>query len=207
MLSYEDVFRRMVDSGLSLEQIRFRYAITGDGLSSKPLPPLFVIGPQCDGQLVNYRFRSPYYVVGRLFGAAELRLGRFKGGKAEVGRIERSDSLAPAQAPARGSGVRSEADAQPVVPPAKADPETLALRAQPRSVVRLNRRMLAAGAGTLTAAVLGGTLWSLQSQQRARNPATELFNVDRIAKSAGLERLPKDYAGLPPALKAPPMLG
>ncbi len=101
----------------------------------------------------------------------------------------------------------SDADAQPVAPPAKADPEALALRAQPRSVVRLNRRMLAVGAGTLAAAVLGGTLWSLQSQQRARNPATELFNVDRIAKSEGLERLPKDYAGLPPALKAPPMLG
>lgn len=101
----------------------------------------------------------------------------------------------------------SDADAQPVAPPAKADPEALALRAQPRSVVRLNRRMLAVGAGTLAAAVLGGTLWSLQSQQRPRNPATELFNVDRIAKSEGLERLPKDYAGLPPVLKAPPMLG
>ena len=46
----------------------------------------------------------------------------------------------------------------------KADPETLALRAQPRPVVRLNRRVLAVGAGTLAAAVLGGTLWSLQSQ-------------------------------------------
>lgn len=101
----------------------------------------------------------------------------------------------------------SETDAQPVAPPAKADPEALALRAQPRSVVRLNRRMLAVGVGTLAASVLGGTLWSLQSQQRARNPATELFNVDRIARSEGLERLPKDYAGLPPALKAPPVLG
>lgn len=86
----------------------------------------------------------------------------------------------------------------------KVDPESLALRAQPRPVVRLNRRMLALGAGTLTAAVLGGTLWSLQLQQRARNPATELFNVDRVARAEDLERLPKDYAGLP---KAPPVLG
>lgn len=86
----------------------------------------------------------------------------------------------------------------------KVDPESLALRAQPRPVVRLNRRMLALGAGTLTAAVLGGTLWSLQVQQRARNPATELFNVDRVARAEDLERLPKDYAGLP---KAPPVLG
>ena len=109
-----------VDSGLSLEQIKFRYAISGDGPSWKPLrafddgqrvyiqfpggiaqgelPPLFVIGPQGDGQLVNYRFRSPYYVVDRLFGAAELRLGGFKGGKAEVVRIERTEGVQ------RGSG-------------------------------------------------------------------------------------------------------
>ncbi len=101
-----------VNSGVSLEQIKFRYAITGDSPSWKPLrafddgervyiqfpvgiaqgelPPLFVIGSQGDGQLVNYRFRSPYYVVDRLFGAAELRLGL---DKAEVVRIERTDGI------------------------------------------------------------------------------------------------------------------
>jgi len=105
-----------VDAGLSVEQIRFRYAISGDAPPWKPLrafddgqkvyiqfpggiehgelPPLFVIGPQGDGQLVNYRFRSPYYVVDRLFGAAELRLGGFKDGKAGVVRIERTDATA-----------------------------------------------------------------------------------------------------------------
>jgi P-type conjugative transfer protein TrbG len=104
-----------VDSGLSLEQIKFRYAITGDsppwkplrafddgqrvyiqfpgGIAQGELPPLFVIGPQGDGQLVNYRFRSPYYVVDRLFGAAELRLGA---DKAQVVRIERTDGVATA---------------------------------------------------------------------------------------------------------------
>jgi type IV secretion system protein VirB10 len=93
-------------------------------------------------------------------------------------------------------------------PPPNADPETLALRAQPRPVVRLNRRVLAVGAGTLAAAVLGGTLWSLQSQQRSRAPGTELYNVDRIAKAESLDRLPKDYAGLSPPPKAtPPVLG
>lgn len=101
-----------VDSGLSLEQIKFRYAITGDsppwkplrafddgqrvyiqfpgGIAQGELPPLFVIGPQGDGQLVNYRFRSPYYIVDRLFGAAELRLG---GKSAQVVRIERTDGV------------------------------------------------------------------------------------------------------------------
>lgn len=101
-----------VDSGLSLERIRFRYAISGStppwkplrafddgekvyiqfppGIAQGELPPLFVIGAQGDGQLVNYRFRPPYYIVDRLFGAAELRLGRDRG---EVVRIERTDGV------------------------------------------------------------------------------------------------------------------
>ncbi|CAB3683689.1 P-type conjugative transfer protein TrbG [Pseudomonas aeruginosa C20] len=99
-----------VDTGLSLEKIRFRYAISGSnppwkplrafddgekvyiqfppGIAQGELPPLFVIGAQGDGQLVNYRFRSPYYIVDRLFGAAELRLG---GDKGDMVRIERTD--------------------------------------------------------------------------------------------------------------------
>ena len=102
-----------VDAGLSLEKIRFRYAISGSnppwkplrafddgekvyiqfpaGIAQGELPPLFVIGAQGDGQLVNYRFRSPYYIVDRLFGAAELRLGADKG---DVVRIERTDGIA-----------------------------------------------------------------------------------------------------------------
>ncbi|WP_457977760.1 P-type conjugative transfer protein TrbG [Ectopseudomonas composti] len=99
-----------VDTGLTLEKIRFRYAISGSnppwkpqrafddgekvyiqfppGIAQGELPPLFVIGAQGDGQLVNYRFRSPYYIVDRLFGAAELRLG---GDGGDVVRIERTD--------------------------------------------------------------------------------------------------------------------
>ncbi|HCC63049.1 MAG TPA: P-type conjugative transfer protein TrbG, partial [Pseudomonas sp.] len=101
-----------VDTGLSLERIRFRYGISGSnppwqplrafddgekvyiqfpaGIAQGELPPMFVIGAQGDGQLVNYRFRSPYYIVDRLFGAAELRLGADKG---DVVRIERTDGL------------------------------------------------------------------------------------------------------------------
>ncbi len=102
-----------VDTGLALEKIRFRYAISGSnppwkpqrafddgekvyiqfppGIAQGELPPLFVIGAQGDGQLVNYRFRSPYYIVDRLFGAAELRLGSDGG---DVVRIERTDGVA-----------------------------------------------------------------------------------------------------------------
>ena len=50
-----------------------------------------MVGAQGDAQLVNYRFRAPYYIVDRLFGAAELRLG---GKKGEMVRIERSDGAA-----------------------------------------------------------------------------------------------------------------
>jgi type IV secretion system protein TrbG len=101
-----------VASGVALDRLQFRYTITGDsppwrplrafddgervyiefppGIAQGELPPLFVIGPQGDGQLVNYRFHAPYYIVDRLFGAAELRLG---GKKASVVRIERTDGV------------------------------------------------------------------------------------------------------------------
>lgn len=89
----------------------------------------------------------------------------------------------------------------------KADPDTMALRASPRPVTRLNRRMLAVLAGTLGAVVLGGTLWSLQSHKRERNAATELYNVDRVSHAENLDQLPKDYSKVPVAAKPVPVLG
>ncbi|TAM59408.1 MAG: P-type conjugative transfer protein TrbG [Rhodanobacter sp.] len=102
-----------VATGLALDTLRFRYAITGDhppwrpvrtfddgrhvyiqfpaGIAQGELPPLFVVGPDGQGELVNYRFHAPYDIVDRLFGAAELRLG---GKKAAVVRIERTDGVA-----------------------------------------------------------------------------------------------------------------
>ncbi len=99
-----------IGEGIALERLQFRYAITGDTPAWRPLrafddgqkvyiqfpasigqgelPPLFVIGAAGDTQLVNYRVRAPYYIVDRLFGAAELRLG---GDKAQVVRITRTD--------------------------------------------------------------------------------------------------------------------
>lgn len=79
----------------------------------------------------------------------------------------------------------------------KVAPETVALRAQPRPVTRLNRRVLAIIAGGLSVAVL---VWSLQPQRRGAGESTELYNVDRVSRSEGLERLPTDYSQLPPAL-------
>ncbi|WP_163266327.1 P-type conjugative transfer protein TrbG [Chelativorans alearense] len=99
-----------VASNIALERIRFRYAISGDNPPWKPVrafddghkvyiefprridqgeaPPLFVVGAQGDNELVNYRMRGNYYIVDRLFAAAELRLGT---DPQQVVRISRTD--------------------------------------------------------------------------------------------------------------------
>ena len=99
-----------VADGIALERLHFRYAVSGDtppwrpvrafddgekvyiqfpaGITQGELPPLFVVGPTGESELVNARYRAPYYVVDRMFGAAELRLG---GDHQEVVRIERTD--------------------------------------------------------------------------------------------------------------------
>jgi len=79
--------------------------------------------------------------------------------------------------------------------PVKENAESLALRAPPRPVTRLNRRTLAMVVAVVAAAVLGGTLWSLQSQRKTDRAApVELHNIDRIAHADGLEALPADYS-------------
>lgn len=96
-------------------------------------------------------------------------------------------------------------------PPPKAPAEGMALRAQPRAVVRLNRRMMILLAGSLSAGVLGAMLWSLEP--RPRKPGvkpTELYNVDRVSRSEGLGKLPSDYSQVlaPPPIDRPfPQLG
>ena len=101
--------RTVIDRGLSLDRINFRYAINGDDPHWRPLrafddgrkvyiqfpsrldqgeaPPLFVVGRNGDSQLVNYRINGSYYIVDRLFAVAELRLGE---DDQEVVRIERT---------------------------------------------------------------------------------------------------------------------
>lgn len=100
-----------IAEGVALDRLNFRYRISGDdpawrplrafddgahvyvqfpaGIAQGDMPPLFVIGPAGETELVNYRVRAPYYIVDRLFGAAELRLG---GKHAETVRIERDDA-------------------------------------------------------------------------------------------------------------------
>jgi type IV secretion system protein VirB9 len=86
-----------VANGLAVERLDFNYRITGDKPAWRPLrafddgrqtfiefpasiavgeaPPLFVLGDDGEAALVNYRMAGRYYVVDRLFDAAELRLG------------------------------------------------------------------------------------------------------------------------------------
>ena len=90
----------------------------------------------------------------------------------------------------------------------KVAPEAVALRAQPRPVARLNRRTLAILTGGLSVAVLGATIWSLQPHRHGAGEQNELYNVDRVSKSEGLDGLPSDYSKLPkvPEL-GPPLPG
>ena len=91
--------------------------------------------------------------------------------------------------------------------PPKADPETLALRATPRRVVRVRRGLLigltALGAG----AVMTVTLLALQGPDSRRGSEGEdLYTPGRASTPEGLEGLPDDYGDMePPA--PPPVLG
>jgi type IV secretion system protein VirB9 len=100
-----------VAEGIALDRLNFGYRIAGDdpgwrpvrafddgdqvfiefpvGLAAGEAPPLFIIGTEGKAELVNYRLRGRYYVVDRLFSAAELRLGERR---QRVVRITRSDA-------------------------------------------------------------------------------------------------------------------
>lgn len=86
-----------IAAGVAVEALNFGYRIEGDDPPWRPLrafddgsqvfiefpaslgqseaPPLFVRGEGGRTELVNYRVRGRFYVVDRLFAAAELRLG------------------------------------------------------------------------------------------------------------------------------------
>lgn len=87
-------------SGIEVDALNFNYRIEGDAAPWRPLrafddgrqvfiefpatlgqgeaPPLFARGASGRAELVNYRVRGRFYVVDRLFGEAELRLGEHR---------------------------------------------------------------------------------------------------------------------------------
>jgi type IV secretion system protein VirB9 len=102
-----------VATGIAIDQLNFNYVISGDRPGWRPLrvfddgvktyvefpaslgvgeaPPLFVLGADGKAELVNYRQRDRFYVVDRIFEAAELRLGLKK---SQVVRIDRRSRAA-----------------------------------------------------------------------------------------------------------------
>jgi P-type conjugative transfer protein TrbG len=99
-----------IATGVDLNALNFRYRIEGDNPAWRPLrafddgrqvfiefpsgirqgelPPLWIIGTEGDGQLVNYRVKGNHMIVDRLFSAAELKLG---GKHQQIVRIVRTD--------------------------------------------------------------------------------------------------------------------
>ena len=104
---------------VAVEALNFDYRIDGDKVSWRPVrvfddghqtfiefpanlgdgeaPPLFVTGSGGKSELVNYRLKGHYYVVDRLFSAAELRLG---GKHQQVVRILRDNGRRRSARPA-----------------------------------------------------------------------------------------------------------
>lgn len=98
-----------IAGGIDIAALNFRYRIGGDKTDWRPLrvfddgrqlyvefpgdigvremPPLFVLGPGGEAELVNYRVQGRYMVVDRLFDRGELRLGAGKAARSV--RIER----------------------------------------------------------------------------------------------------------------------
>lgn len=103
-----------IERGIALDGLNFEYRLTGDSPDWKPLrvfddgrqvfiqmppsigatdlPPLFLLNDAGDAELVNYRVRGAYYIVDRLFRAAELRLGEKPQTVVRILRVERASS-------------------------------------------------------------------------------------------------------------------
>lgn len=102
-----------VATGLSVDTLNFNYTIRGDkpgwrpmrafddgqrtyvefpaSLASSEAPPLFLVGRDGKAELVNYRLNGRFYIIDRIFDAAELRLGLKK---QQIVRIDRFTSPA-----------------------------------------------------------------------------------------------------------------
>lgn len=101
-----------VAEGLALDQLHFNYILSGDQPAWRPLrafddgrqtyiefpaslavgeaPPLFLVDAKGVAQLVNYRLRGRFYIVDRIFDAAELRLGTKHQDTVRISRVAES---------------------------------------------------------------------------------------------------------------------
>ncbi len=206
-----------VDTGLSLEKIRFRYAVCG---SDPPWKPLRAFD---DGEKVYIQFPPGYRARRAAAAVRDRRAGQRATGELpfplavlhrRIGCSARPNcAWAVTRATWCGSSARTAwrggTDHEPgrrsdlATPQAgEVAPEAVALRAQPRPVTRLNRRTLAILVGGLSVAVLGAMIWSMQPQRRgARRAARALQRRSCLeVRRAGwrYRRTTRSYPPLPP---------
>jgi type IV secretion system protein VirB10 len=84
-------------------------------------------------------------------------------------------------------------------PVAKEAPEALMLRARPRSVKRLSKKVLAVLIGVSAIAVAAAAMFALRPSGRSNAPAEQAWSTDHKATADGLATLPGDYTAVPPA--------
>ena len=93
----------------------------------------------------------------------------------------------------------------------KIDPADLAIRAKPRPVTRINRRVLYFLSGTGLILIFGAIIFALNppSLFDRGSGGTELYNIDNKPGPEGLENLPRRYSDLPkpPVELGPPLPG
>jgi type IV secretion system protein VirB9 len=71
------------------------YVVFPPGIAQGEMPPLFVIGPDGRGEIVNTRVHGNVLIVDRLFGAAELRLGAREQEVVRIVRTEGGETRSP----------------------------------------------------------------------------------------------------------------
>ena len=92
----------------------------------------------------------------------------------------------------------------------KVDPDEIALRAQPRPVTRINRRVLVLLSGTGLLLILGATIFALDPPRLFDRDKTgrELIRTENNPTPDGLEALPRRYSDIPPPVElGPPLPG
>jgi type IV secretion system protein TrbI len=88
-------------------------------------------------------------------------------------------------------------------PDSKVAPAPLELRAQPRPVTRINRKVLIGTAAVVLLLIAGLVLLALRAPSLRVAAPQELFNVEHKPIADALSKLPASYDGLPPDKKAP----
>ncbi len=79
----------------------------------------------------------------------------------------------------------------------KLDPEALELRARPKAVTRINRKVLMGGSALAMLFIAGAVLLALDPPDWKSGKQAELYQTKRKPKPDGLEQLPSSYEGIP----------